>query len=99
MAMFASLLDTKLEPFGTEIHVLRTSMEAMNGQLETLGTKVENLEIAAEGEYDDGNDHEEENDIPNGQTVQGTVLPPRRTRLSAVAVLANHGNGKKNKVG
>ena len=102
MAMFASMLETKLDakliPFGTEIHVLRTTMEQMNGQLETLATRVENLEVAGEADFDDGNGHDEENDPAGGQQVQ-VIAPARRTRLSAAAVLANHGCGKKNKVG
>ena len=98
MLMLASLLDTKLDaklnPLNTEIHVLRTNMEAMTGQMEALGTKVENLEIATESEFDDGLDHEEENG-----PMQETTMPARRTRPSAAAVLANHGGSKKNKVG
>ena len=97
--MLASPLDTKLNaklnPLNTENHVLRTNMEATTGSMETLGTKVENIEIAAESEFDDGLDHHEEENEP----MQGTTMPARRTRLSAAAVLANHGGSKKNKLG
>ena len=94
-----------MSPLPAEIHILRTTSETVTGQLETLGSKVECLEMHAEGnEYDSENDIEVDEsanshkdsspDAISIATGDESFRPVRNTRRTAASVLANHGRGK-----
>ena len=61
--MLSRLLDTKLDdklgPLSTEVHTMRTQMEALTGDMETISSKVESLEYHSEEgqEYDGLGEH------------------------------------------
>ena len=61
--MLSRLLDTKLDdklgPLSTEVHTMRTQMEALTGDMETISSKVECLEHHSEEgqEYDGLGEH------------------------------------------
>ena len=86
-------------------------MNLFGETLETLGTKVEHLEVLADGdEFEVDGDEEEEEAVVELASQQNDVIQPiahdtmtrpRVTRRSAAVVLANHGNGpgKKKKMG
>ena len=109
MQMFSKMLgaelDVRFNPFWLQLNSLQSHVDYIGGQVEELGSKVECLEVCAEGndfeeeQFDDDDEVEMtkvQNDEPQEaahDTIDKTERAQRRTRRSAASVLANHGNG------
>ena len=111
-SLLDSKLDAKMSSFSQEFGSLRNHVDFIGQQLEVLGNKVECLEACAEGDDFEEEEYDEEGDIVQDEeqslyddavatSAQEPQRPPRMSRRSAQAVLANHGRGpsKKTKTG